>query len=228
LNHALLANLGSYYFREGNDAERKNGGTLLMDKKAFFNEQAVNWDRHFYTPEMQERLSRLVSLFHLRPASRLLDVGGGTGGIIPHLLQAVGPQGKIWSIDFAEKMVEIARKKFNSEPRVRFQLASVETLPFDPDMFDQVICFGAFPHFTDQEQALREMYRVLRKGGTLIIAHALSSEEIKAHHRGASPVRHDFLSEEKKMKILLADTGFEMLRLIDQPKCYLCEGNKTA
>jgi ubiquinone/menaquinone biosynthesis C-methylase UbiE len=198
-----------------------------MDKKTFFNELAADWDQRFYSPEMKERLSQLVLIFHLRPASLLLDVGGGTGGIIPYLLHAVGPKGRIWSVDFAEKMVEIGKKKFSSEPRVSFELASVESLPFDGEFFDHVVCFGAFPHFEDKEQALKEMHRVLRRGGTLIIAHALSSEEIRAHHKGASPVSQDFLPEEMEMKRLMANTGFHVARLIDRPKCYVCEGSKT-
>jgi ubiquinone/menaquinone biosynthesis C-methylase UbiE len=198
-----------------------------MDKKTFFNELAADWDQRFYSPELKERLSQLVPIFHLRPASLLLDVGGGTGGIIPYLLQAVGPGGKIWSVDFAEKMVEIGKKKFASEPRVSFKLASVESLPFDREFFDHVVCFGSFPHFDDKEQALKEMHRVLKKGGALIIAHALSSEEIKAHHKGASPVSRDFLPEKTEMRELLANAGFRVARLIDRPKCYLCEGIKT-
>lgn len=198
-----------------------------MDRKTFFNEMAADWDQRFYTPELKEHLTQLVPMFHLRPASRLLDVGGGTGGIIPYLLQAIGPEGTIWSIDFAEKMVEIGKKKFASELRVNFKLASVESLPFDPEFFDHVVCFGAFPHFEDKEQALKEIQRVLRKGGTLIIAHALSSEEIKAHHKSASPVSQDFLPEGMEMRRLLENTGFQVVRLIDQPKCYLCEGIKS-
>ena len=78
----------------------------------------------------------------------------------------------------------------------------------------------------DKEQALKEMNRVLKKEGTLIIAHALSSEEIKAHHKGASPVSQDFLPQKKEMKRLLENAGSAMERLIDKPKCYLCEGIK--
>ncbi len=198
-----------------------------MDKKTFFNELAADWDQRFYTPGLKERLSQLVPIFGLRPASLLLDVGGGTGGIIPYLLQSVGPEGRIWSIDFAEKMIEIGKKKFASEARVSFELASVESLPFAHEFFDHAVCFGSFPHFEDKEQALKEIHRVLRKGATLIIAHALSSEEIKAHHKGASPVSRDFLPEETEMKKLLANAGFHVARLIDRPGCYLCEGIKT-
>jgi ubiquinone/menaquinone biosynthesis C-methylase UbiE len=74
-----------------------------MDKKTFFNELAADWDQRFYTPGLKERLSQLVPDFRLRPASLVLDAGGGTGGIIPYLLQAIGPEGKIWSIDLPRK-----------------------------------------------------------------------------------------------------------------------------
>lgn len=188
---------------------------------------AASWDERFYTPEFKEHLNNhLVPLFHLRPGSRVLDVGGGTGGIIPHLLQAVGPQGSILSIDFAEKMVEIGKKKFGQEPRVIFKVASVELLPFEDEIFDHVVCYGAFAHFDDRPQALREMNRVLKIQGTLIIAHALSSKEIKTRHKGASPVSQDCLPEEVEMRKLLEENGFHVLQLIDQPKCYVCEIRK--
>lgn len=197
-----------------------------MDRKTFFNQMAATWDQHFYTPGLQERLEALVPLFHLRPGARVLDVGAGTGGIIPYLLAAIGPEGSISAVDFAEKMVEIGREKFKGEPRVRYYLAAVESLPFAGEYFHHVVCFGAFPHFADRQLALQEMHRVLIADGTLIIAHALSSQEIKKHHMGAAPVSHDFLPEETEIRALLESAGFRVLRLIDRPRCYLCEARK--
>jgi ubiquinone/menaquinone biosynthesis C-methylase UbiE len=197
-----------------------------MDKKTFFNEMATTWDQRFYIPELKERLPGLVSLFHLRPGSRVLDVGAGTGGIIPYLLQAIGPEGSIWAIDFAEEMVKVGRKKFHGEPRVIFELTSVEALPYLNEFFDHIVCFGAFPHFEDKARALEEMARVLKVQGTLIIAHALSSQEIRQHHMAAGPVSQDFLPEEMEMRRLLQGTGFQLLQLMDRPKRYLCEAQK--
>jgi ubiquinone/menaquinone biosynthesis C-methylase UbiE len=198
-----------------------------MDKRTFFNEMASTWDQKFYTLQLQEHLEKnLVPRFHLRRGSRVLDVGGGTGGIIPFLLQAIGPQGEVHSIDFAEKMVEIGRMKFAGEPRVSVQVASGENLPFEDHFFDHVVCFGVFPHIEDRPRALQEINRALKASGTLVIAHALSSQEIRAHHKGASPVSQDFLPEEKEMRKLLSENGFEVESLIDEPKCYCCEAAK--
>jgi ubiquinone/menaquinone biosynthesis C-methylase UbiE len=197
-----------------------------MDKKSFFNQMADGWDDRFYTPEMAERLPHLVSLFQLQKGAKILDVGAGTGGIVPYLLEAIGPEGSIWAIDFAEEMVKIGRKKFQKESRVIFELAPVEDLPYKDGFFDQIVCFGAFPHFEDKGKALEEMNRVLKSQGTLIIAHALSSVALRSHHQNCAPVSKDFLPDETEMKSLLERAGFQLNRLIDQPKCYLCEGVK--
>ncbi len=189
---------------------------------------AATWDQHFYTPGLKEQLETSVPLFHLRPGSKVLDVGAGTGGIIPFLLQAIGPEGSVWAVDFAAKMVEIGREKFKDEPRVHYYLAAVEALPFADEFFHHIVCFGAFPHFAHKHLALQEMHRVLMIDGTLIIAHALSSQEIKKHHMGAAPVSHDFLPEESEMNSLLDTAGFRVLQLIDRPKGYLCEAQKRS
>jgi ubiquinone/menaquinone biosynthesis C-methylase UbiE len=199
-----------------------------MDKKSFFNQMAGSWDQRFYTGEMEKYLSRLVSLFQLRFGARILDVGAGTGGIIPYLLRAIGPQGYVWGVDFAGEMVKIGRKKFQQEGRVRFDLASVEHLPYKHRAFDHVVCFGAFPHFENKAKALGEMGRVLKPEGTLIIAHALSSAEIRRHHQNCAPVSQDFLPHESEMRALFEECGFRLQRLIDHPKCYLCEGIKPS
>ena len=197
-----------------------------MDKKSFFNQMAEGWDERFYTHEMRERLPQLVSLFSLQKGVKILDVGAGTGGIVPYLLEAIGPEGSIWAIDFAEEMVKIGRMKFQKESRVIFELASVEDLPYKDRFFDQIVCFGAFPHFEDKIKALEEMNRVLKSRGTLIIAHALSSVALRSHHQNCGPVSTDFLPEEGEMKSLLGKAGFQVKRLIDEPKRYLCEGEK--
>lgn len=197
-----------------------------MGKKEFFNQMAEGWDEKFYSPEMRERLPQLVSLFQLQKGTKILDVGAGTGGIVPYLLEAIGPEGSIWAVDFAEEMVKIGRKKFQKESRVIFELASVADLPYKERFFDQIVCFGAFPHFDDKGKALEEMNRVLKCQGTLIIAHALSSVALRSHHQNCAPVSKDFLPDETEMKSLLERAGFQLNRLIDQPKCYLCEGVK--
>lgn len=200
-----------------------------MSRQAYFNQLADSWDKRFQTEALSTFLEQLVPTFGLLPGQKILDVGTGTGILIPFLLKAVGPTGQILAIDYAEKMVKICKSKYAHLPNVTVTVQQVETLNFPSQTFDAVTCFGLFPHIENKEKALRQMNRVLKTNGKLIIAHALSSKEIKAHHHNASSiVSHDVLPEGATMKQLLKQAGFAGIRLTDKPGCYLCLSNKSS
>lgn len=193
-----------------------------MSRQAFFNQIADTWDKRFQTQELTTFLEQLVPTFGLMPGQKVLDVGTGTGILIPFLLRAVGSTGQISAIDYAEKMVKICKSKYAHLPNVTVTVQQVETLDFPSQMFDAVACFGLFPHIENKQEALRQINRVLKTNGKLIIAHALSSTEIKAHHHNASSVvAHDELPTVPVMKKLLTQTGFGKIHIIDKPGRYL-------
>jgi ubiquinone/menaquinone biosynthesis C-methylase UbiE len=199
-----------------------------VSRLAFFNKVADTWDKRFQTQELTKFLEQLVPAFGLAPKQKVLDVGAGTGILIPFLLQAVGPAGQIEAIDYAEKMATICRSKYAHIPNVRVTIQEAEKLDFPSQTFDAVICFGSFPHIENKEEALRQMNRVLKPGRKLIIAHALSSEEIETHHhKSAAPVAHDVLPDRTAMKQMLKQAGFTETNIIDKPGCYLCSSNKA-
>jgi demethylmenaquinone methyltransferase/2-methoxy-6-polyprenyl-1,4-benzoquinol methylase len=198
-----------------------------MRRKAYFNNAAESWDEKFCTPELVAFLEKLIPRFGLKFEQNVLDVGTGTGVLIPFLLEVVGPSGSITAIDYAEKMVEICRSKYSHFPNVTIELQDVEELNLLSESFDAVTCFGLFPHIEKREEVLHHLNRVLRTGGKFIIAHALSSAEIKAHHSDASSaVAHDNLPEKLEMKQLLKDAGFTDIYIKDEPGCYLCLSTK--
>ena len=199
-----------------------------MSKKTYFNEQANSWDERFCTPNLSSFLEKLVPQFGLEPGQNILDVGTGTGVLIPYLIQAVGAAGSVTAIDYSEKMIQICKTKHSNLKNVSVELKNIEEDAFPTESFDAVICFGLFPHLENKEKALRNMNHILKLGGILIIAHALSSEELKAHHNGASSsVLHDVLPEEAEMIQLLEQTGFAEIRIKDELGCYLCIAYKS-
>ncbi len=199
-----------------------------MRRKAYFNHAAESWDQTYYTQELAAFLTALVPQFGLQPGDRILDAGTGTGVLIPFLLRSIGPTGSITAIDYAENMVKMFTIKFSHLPNVMVELQDVETLDLPSEAFDAAICFGLFPHLERKLQALRHLYRILKRRGRLVIAHALSSTEIQVHHQHASPVAQDVLPGERVMKRLLRQAGFSEIQITDEPGLYLCLATKVS
>jgi ubiquinone/menaquinone biosynthesis C-methylase UbiE len=199
-----------------------------MSKKTYFNKAADSWDKRFRTPKLSSFLEKLVPQFGLEQGQNVLDVGTGTGILIPYLIRAVGSDGSVTAVDYSEKMIQVCKTKHSHLKNLSIKLGNIEETAFPPESFDAVICFGVFPHLENKEKALRNINRTLRSGGKLVIAHALSSEELKAHHnKASSTVMHDLLPEEAEMKKLLEQTGFAEISIKDEPGCYLCIAHKS-
>jgi demethylmenaquinone methyltransferase / 2-methoxy-6-polyprenyl-1,4-benzoquinol methylase len=100
-----------------------------------------------------------------------LDVCCGTGDLALALAGRVSPGGSVVGCDFSEPMLDLAREKAarRGGANVRFEWADALRLPYDAGRFDAVtVGFGA-RNLADLDRGLREMSRVLREGGRLVI-----------------------------------------------------------
>lgn len=98
---------------------------------------------------------------HLEGKS-ILDVGCGTG----RHLTCFRPDNKLFGIDQSDEMLGTARERMG---QASFQIASAEEIPFDTNSFDLVYSVRVLQHIRNQEQAIREMVRVCKPNGMLII-----------------------------------------------------------
>jgi demethylmenaquinone methyltransferase/2-methoxy-6-polyprenyl-1,4-benzoquinol methylase len=116
--------------------------------------------------------SRAVELAAVGQGARVLDVATGTGDLAFALAQAVGPTGEVVATDFSEKMLEIARQKAavrGLRTGVSFSPANALALPFDDNAFDAATVGFGVRNFSDLEQGLRELARVVRPDGRVVI-----------------------------------------------------------
>jgi demethylmenaquinone methyltransferase / 2-methoxy-6-polyprenyl-1,4-benzoquinol methylase len=102
----------------------------------------------------------------LRPGQTALDLCTGTGRLAHELLPFVGPSGRVVGIDFSPAMLELARAR---EPEVEFRLADVTRLREADASVDAITIGFGLRNLVDRGAALREMFRVLRPGGRLVI-----------------------------------------------------------
>jgi SAM-dependent methyltransferase len=136
-----------------------------------------------YSPEILRKLPKDVlasycgvgNPFTLGPINQdeaVLDLGCGAG--VDTLISAimVGPEGKVVGIDFSLEMIERAMENLRKTAlaNVTFQEASAEDLPLPDASFDAVISNGVFNLIPDKLMALKEVFRVLKPLGLLMIA----------------------------------------------------------
>ena len=113
-------------------------------------------------------LAFLLEWANITSQESVLDVACGTGEF-ECLLTAQYPQQRIVGVDFAAKMLAIARRKCENAPNTHFQEASASALPWPEPQFDVVVCANAFHYFEQPEIVLAEMQRVLHLKGRVII-----------------------------------------------------------
>jgi demethylmenaquinone methyltransferase/2-methoxy-6-polyprenyl-1,4-benzoquinol methylase len=118
---------------------------------------------------------RAADLAALSTGDRALDVATGTGDLAFELADRVAPGGNVVGADFSERMLELAREKAGRRApaaggvEVRFESANALALPYADDTFDAAtVAFGA-RNFSDLERGLRELVRVVRPGGHVVV-----------------------------------------------------------
>jgi demethylmenaquinone methyltransferase/2-methoxy-6-polyprenyl-1,4-benzoquinol methylase len=97
------------------------------------------------------------------PGGRLLDLGGGTGDLGLGVGKKLGAD--VVVADVTPEMLFLV----SAHPSMSVRLSAAEALPFPDAYFDGLLCSDAFHHFRDQEAAVREMARVVRPGGCVLV-----------------------------------------------------------
>ncbi len=111
---------------------------------------------------------RAMDLAAVGPGSKVLDVATGTGDLAIEAARRVGPTGEVIGSDFSEEMLAGARKKQAPIP-IPFEWGNALDLGYETGRFDAAtVGFGA-RNFSDLDQGLREMTRVVKPGGRVVV-----------------------------------------------------------
>jgi demethylmenaquinone methyltransferase / 2-methoxy-6-polyprenyl-1,4-benzoquinol methylase len=116
---------------------------------------------------------RAADMTEVGPGDSALDVATGTGDLAIALERRVTTRGEVVGCDFSERMLELARRKGTD---ARFEPADALALPYPDDSFDAAtVGFGA-RNFADLGRGVREMTRVVRPGGRVVVLEITTPE----------------------------------------------------
>lgn len=106
----------------------------------------------------------------VKAGGRVLDIAGGTADLSARFIEQVGASGKVWLTDINNSMLTIGRDRLLDEGRAAsVAQCDAEKLPFPADYFDCVSVAFGLRNMTHKDAALKEMLRVLRPGGCVLV-----------------------------------------------------------
>jgi demethylmenaquinone methyltransferase/2-methoxy-6-polyprenyl-1,4-benzoquinol methylase len=108
----------------------------------------------------------------IKPGQKILDLASGTGDLAKAFSKRVGNSGLVVMSDINQDMLNQGRAKLLDQgiyKNLEFTLVDAEQIPFTDNHFDLVTIAFGLRNVTDKNQALREMYRVLKPGGKAMI-----------------------------------------------------------
>lgn len=132
---------------------------------AQFDTWSQDYDQKRFWPFYFSNKAVLQSI-NPKSGSTILDVGCGTGILLRQLLQ-LDRSLNLYGIDIAPGMIKMAQMKLGKS--VKIQRGSANNLPYNGNSFDYVTCATSFHHYARPDNSLREMFRVLKSDGKLVV-----------------------------------------------------------
>ena len=182
-------------------------GKIMVAMMNFGHSAMAAWGLHFLQPA---------------PDAMVLDCGCGGGANIKTLLKLC-PKGKVQGIDYSAVSVEKTRKvnaRAIAAGRCTVQQASVAELPFEAEQFDVVTAFETVYFWPELAQNFREVYRVLKPGGTCLICNESNGDTDK-DEKWTEIIGGMTIYKDIELKAYLEQAGFHEVQIYKK-KSWLC------
>lgn len=158
---------------EGGDDKRGVNTEAVSDPVLHRDEIHEEWEEQYLTPEMDRfydnAFDEIAKRLRAPKGAKMLDAGCGYGF---HAVRLARRGFDVTGIDFSESALSQARayvKREGLADEIDLSQANLLELPFEDEQWDYVHCWGVLMHIPHLEQALRELSRVTKKGGKLVI-----------------------------------------------------------
>ena len=184
----------------------------LTETRAFFACRAATWDSKF--GDDMPAYCAAVAEAGISRGGVVVDVGCGTGRALPPLRAAVGPAGAVIAVDVTPEMLHAAGPAATVAGAARV-VADARVLPLADASADAVFAAGLVNHLPDTVAGLRELARVTRPGGLLVLFHPTGRAALAARH--GHSVSHDEPLAEGPLRRSTAASCWQLTAYDDAP-----------
>jgi len=133
--------------------------------KKHFDESAKDYNNSYDGKFVKCMYDEIVERVLTANPKSILDLGCGNGNVLEKI--KLKSDADLYGLDLSENMIELAKEKLGT--RVELKVGDAEQLPYDDNQFDVIICNASFHHYPNPDQVLREIRRVLKPNGTLVL-----------------------------------------------------------
>ncbi|MDX1387423.1 MAG: ubiquinone/menaquinone biosynthesis methyltransferase [bacterium] len=191
-----------------------------------FDEIAPRYDflNHFLSLNIDAKW-RDQALLHLqdRACQHILDLCAGTLDLTQRLLE-IFPKVRMTALDFSQAMLEAGRKKISDPSRCQLLCADGHLLPFAEGSYDAVVCAFGIRNLEHREQAAKEIFRVLKPGGSLVVLEFFKPEKLfpklfyQTYGKYVIPKVGGLISKNRKAYQYLQDSIQNFLSIVEYEK----------
>lgn len=192
---------------------------MTKEEISFFDRVSETWDDDevLSTPA---KVREILGMLNIKEGDRILDLGTGTGVLLPYLTAKIGKTGKITAVDISEGMLRRARAKFGSVENVEFCLLDFENEEISGE-FDYIFLYCVFPHLHSPATTLSRLRDSnLRPGGKIVVAFPSNEEYINNIHR-EKKAKSDLLPSAPVLASRLNSDGLHAEVLRYDPEAYV-------
>lgn len=189
-----------------------------MKQAEFFDSIANEWDNIIEVNE--EKINTLLSKTNIKDGDSILDVGTGTGVLIP-FYKKLNPNGKIKGVDISQGMLDIANQKFGNLENISFEKIDIEENKVN-SQYDKVVLYSMFPHLKNKVMTIKSLVDYsLKHNGKLIIAHSNSREFLNNMHKEKDEiVKEDRLIPVLEQKEIFEKAGVNVIEAFENNEIY--------
>lgn len=186
----------------------------------FFNRIAPKWDS-MEVLSLPPRINNILDLLPLREGMSVLDLGTGTGVLIPYLLERVGKTGTVLGVDISRGMLDIAHEKCDSLAPYPLFLKSDFEEESVPGVYDVILLYSVFPHLERPVETLNKLIREnLSPEGSIYIIFPTNEDFINNIHSEVK-VKSKLLPSAPQLAERLRQSGLNASCLVATKDIYL-------